>query len=126
MQRRVRKTRFFIGSCHSEEEKRLKNLTFSAGVDGSVAVGGGGDAGGAFLGGGIDRLQKNLKPKFFVLLGHLREAGFIHGEAFFPAFLLKFFFSGHLGFLIHPHPPLSIVWTGVKGYRCTEDIGNSF
>src|SRR4030042_3044786 len=106
MQQRVRKRRFFIGSCHSEEAKRLKNLTFSAGIDGAVAVRGGGDAGGALLRGGIDRLQENLKPKFFILLGHLREAGLIHGEAFFPSFFLKFFFSAHASF-ISPSPPPS-------------------
>ena len=106
MQQRVRKRSFFIGSCHSEEAKRLKNLTFSAGVDGSVAVGGGGDAGGAFLRGGIDRLQENLKPKFFILLGHLREAGLIHREPLLPALFLKFFFSAHVS-LISPSPPPS-------------------
>jgi hypothetical protein len=78
-----------------ECESPDKLSTFSAGIDGSVAVGGGGDAGGAFLRGGIDRLQKNLKPKFFILFGHLREAGLIHREPLLPALLLKFFFSGH-------------------------------
>jgi len=46
-------------------------LTFAAGVDGAVPVGGGGDTAGTFFRGGIDRLQKDLKPKFFVLIGHL-------------------------------------------------------
>jgi hypothetical protein len=79
------------------KRERLDNkiLILAAGVDGSVAVEGGRDAGDAFLRGGIDRLQKNLKPKFFILLGHLREAGFIDGKAFFPALLSKFFFASH-------------------------------
>ena len=77
-------------------------LTFAAGVDDAVPVGGGCDASGAFLRGGINRLQKNLKPKFFVLLGHLREAGLIHGEPLLPALFFKFFFPIHL--TPHPNP----------------------
>jgi len=82
----------------------MKNLTSSAGVDGAVAIGGRGDADSAFLRRGIDGLHKDLKSKLLVLLGHLREAGFVDGKAFFPTFFVKFFFSGHLGFLTHPHP----------------------
>ena len=67
-----------------QNDKKGRTLTSSAGVDGSVAVGGGGEAGGAFFGRSIDRLQKDFEPKFFILLGHLREAGLIHREAFFP------------------------------------------
>lgn len=78
-----------------QNDKKGRALTSSAGVDGAVAVGGGGDADGAFLRGGVHGLQKDLKPKFLILLGHLREAGLIHGEAFFPAFFLELFFSGH-------------------------------
>jgi hypothetical protein len=63
-------------------DKKGRALISLAGVDGAVAVGGNGDAGGAFLRGGIDRFQKNFKPKFFILLGHLPEAGLILGEPF--------------------------------------------
>jgi hypothetical protein len=44
---------------------------FHASVSGLITFGGGGDAGGAFLRGGIDRLKKDLKPEFFILFNHL-------------------------------------------------------
>ena len=91
-----------------EGESPDKLSTFSAGVDGAVPVGGGGDTAGTFFRGGIDSLQKDLKPKLFVLIGHLRQTGFINGESFFPALLLKFFFSVHMSF-ISPSPPPSPV-----------------
>jgi len=90
-----------------QNDKKGRTLTSSAGVDGAVAIGGGGDADGAFLRGGVHGLQKNLKPMFLVLLGHFREAGLIRGEPFFPSFFFQIILSGHLGFLIHPHPTLS-------------------
>ncbi|OGP77629.1 MAG: hypothetical protein A2V86_06400 [Deltaproteobacteria bacterium RBG_16_49_23] len=61
-------------------------LTFLAGVDGFVALGVCGDTIGAFFGREIDRLKKDLKTEFFILFHHLREARFIDGEAFLPAF----------------------------------------
>jgi hypothetical protein len=43
-----------------------------AGVDGLVTIMESGDACRTFFGGSIDRFKKDLKPKFFVLLYHLR------------------------------------------------------
>ncbi len=43
---------------------------FAAGVEGAVTVEVGSNTDGALLGGWIDGLDKNLKTKFSVLLGH--------------------------------------------------------
>ena len=66
--------------------------TFLTGVDGLVTVI---DTGCAFLGGGVDRLNKDLKPEFLVLFNHLRKARLIGSKPLLPAFFLQCFFSAH-------------------------------
>ena len=55
-----------------QNDKKGRVLTFSAGVDGFVTIVENGDAGRAFFRGGIHRFEENFKPKFFILLYHLR------------------------------------------------------
>jgi len=106
-----------------------EDLTFPAGVNGFVAIAESCDAGGAFFRGSIDGLKKDFKSKFLILLGHLGEAGLIDSEAFFPPLFPKYFFSGHLEFLIHPHPrPLPSRERGKRGglSSCSRVISYHF
>ena len=54
------------------------------------------EAGRAIFGLGIDRLKKDLETEILVLFNHFGQARFVSCKAFFPAFFLEFFFSGHL------------------------------
>jgi hypothetical protein len=67
-----------------------------AGVDGLVTIVESGDASRAFFRGNVHRFEENFKSEFFILLYHLRKAGFINGKSFLPTFFFEFFFSRHL------------------------------
>jgi hypothetical protein len=79
-------------------------MLFLTGVNGSVTIAEGGDARGALLRRGVDRLEKDFKSEFFILFNHFRETRFISREPFFPTLLFEFLFSTHLINLVHPHP----------------------
>jgi hypothetical protein len=70
-------------------------IILAAGVNGSVTIVEGGDARGAFLGGGVYRFKKYLKSEFFVLFHHFRKTRLIGGESLLPSLFFQFFFSGH-------------------------------
>jgi len=69
-------------------------ITFT-GVNGLITIVEGCDTGRAFFGGRIHGFEKDFKPHFFVLFYHLREAGLIDGEPFFPTFFFEFFLPTH-------------------------------
>ena len=79
-----------------QNDKKGRVLTSLAGVDGFVTVVRSSDARCAFFRRGIHRFEENFKPKLFVLLYHLRQAGFIDGKSLLPTFFFEFFFSRHL------------------------------
>jgi hypothetical protein len=64
-------------------------ITSSASVNGLVTIMKGSDTTGALFGGCVHGFQKDFKSHFFVLFYHLREAGLINGEPFFPTFFFE-------------------------------------
>jgi hypothetical protein len=76
-----------------------------------------GDARRAFFRGSVHGFEEDFEPEFFILLHHLRQAGFIDGESLLPTFLIQFFFSTHFSEPFSPSPYSSpFKGEGEKGF----------